>query len=235
MVSSNQLNTKKNERQQRELLIGQLQQLEVRVRSLDGVLRGIAIAIKKAIAKLDPFEAIEPNVKGPMTTTMRAVVQQKEDEEFSTFVAARLVFSKDKTVGLSCREVATYYSGLIGYNVPVRLVAAMMRRFDYVLETINTYGVKGDEQYRTTYKGYKGLCPLNHKHFMTTQREWLEKSKTAPGYNMRTAYLAALALKEQALNPYHTAVEEALNPDNDPNIEQVAELMDISYNEDIQL
>lgn len=235
MGTSNRFITKQERRKQTELVIGQLQQLEARVRSIDGVMRGVAIAIKKTIASLDPFEAIDHSPKGPVTSTVKSLVQQKEDEEFTNFLSERLIFTDKKGVGMSCREVAAYYSGLVGYIIPVRLVAAMMRRFGYKLDTINTYGVKGDEEYRTTYKGYRGLCPINHKHFITTQREWLAKAHLGPAYNIRSSYLAALILKEQALNPYHTAVEEAMNPDNDPNINAVAELMDISYTEDIQL
>lgn len=224
---------------QRERHINQLQQLEGRIRSIDGVMRGIAIAIRKELKKIDGTAVLDAKLinKGAVTRSRKEVAQKKEDELFLAFFETKLIRTQMKNEGLSTKEIASYYSNITGYVIPNKVVINCLRRIGLEAEPINTYGVKNDDQYRTTYRGYKGLAPRDYKALTTALKEWETKKATAPKYSVRVTILSGMALKEQQENPYHEGVEEALNAEGDERIDQVAELVGISYGslEDIQL
>lgn len=232
------MSTKKEDKAREERLILQLSQLENRMRAMDRVLRGIALSCKRTIEEISIGAALSNRAKNAvvMTSVKRAIVKEREQEAFENFFKQRLVITKEKTIGLSTKEVREYYSAMMDCDIPAKVILACMRRMGYNTGPINTYGVTAnEEQYRTTYRGFKGLAPRDSKHMVETVRGWSEKKATAPGYNMREAEFVNLELAERALDKYHYPVEEVLNPDNDPDIEEAAELMDISYTEDIQL
>lgn len=233
----NQLSTKEDKAREERLIL-QLSQLEGRMRAMDRILRGIALSCKRTIEEISIGAALSNRAKNAvvMTSVKKAIVKEREQEAFENFFKTRLVITNEKTIGLSTKEVRDYYSAMMDCDIPSKVVLACMRRMGHNTGPINTYGVKdNDDQYRTTYRGFKALAPRDSKHMAEVVRGWEERKPMAPGYNMREAEFVNLELAARALDKYHHAVEEVLNPDNDPDIEEAAELMDISYTDDIQL